>query len=162
MHLDQERQDRAQREVTETEHRQRQYREEDEGAGEHPQDRGHQDPAGLAAVPEEMLTESEKRHEQYRRRQAMGGRMTPAAERLPIMTSEERRERDKNRPKWRSTSFEGPIEKLIEKYDRNLDEVQKHLTLVQSMKYEFTEDGQIMDREGNVIFDGQNVVVPVK
>ncbi|MEC7843469.1 MAG: hypothetical protein VX911_11340, partial [Candidatus Latescibacterota bacterium] len=56
---------------------------------------------GLSGVPEEMLTESEKRHETYRRRQAMGGRFTPAAERLPIMTSQEREERDKSRPKWR-------------------------------------------------------------
>lgn len=161
-HLDQERQDRAQRDIAEAEHRQRHYREEEEGTEERPQERAQQEPAGLAAVPEENLTESEKRHEQYRRRQAMGGRMTPAAERLPIMTAEERRERDKNRPKWRATSFEGPIERLIEKYDKDLDEVQGHLTLGQSMKYEFTEDGRVLDREGNVIFDGQNVVEPDK
>ena len=108
-------------------------------------------------VPEDMLTESEKRHGQYRRRQAMAGRVTPAAERLPIMTSEQREARDKNRPKWRATEFEGPIEKLIEKY-QDLDEVQRHLTLGQSMKYEFTADGRVLDKDGNLIFDGEKLV----
>ena len=111
----------------------------------------------LDAVPEEMLTESEKRHEQYRRKQAMAGRFTPAAERLPIMTAKERQERDKDRPNWNPTRFEGPIEKLIEKYD-DLGEVQKHLTLGQAMKYEFTGDGRVLDKEGNVIFDGERIV----
>jgi len=161
-HLDQEREDRASRDLAETEHRQRQFQEEEEGAEGRPQDRAHDEPGGLAAVPEDQLTESEKRHEQYRRRMSMGGRVTPAAERLPIMTSEERAERDKNRPKWRPTSFEGPIEKLIEKYDRDLEEVQRHLTLGQSMKYDFTEDGQVLDRDGNVIFDGEKLVAPHK
>ncbi len=109
---------------------------------------------GLSGVPEEMLTESEKRHETYRRRQAMGGRFTPAAERLPIMTSQEREERDKSRPKWRgATSFEGRIEKLLEKYGPDLDEVQRHLTLGQSMKYEFTDEGKVLDREGNILYE---------
>ena len=76
------------------------------------------------------------------------------------MTSDERKERDKDRPKWRATSFEGPIEKLIEKYDRDLDEVQRHLTLGQSMKYEFTDDGKVLDTEGNIIFDGQRISSP--
>jgi hypothetical protein len=111
------------------------------------------DDSGLSAVPEELLTESEKRHEGYRRRQAMGGKFPPAAERLPIMTSEERQERDKSRPKWRATSFEGPIEKLLDKYGPDLDEVERHLTLGQSMKYEFI-DGKVLDREGNVIYEG--------
>ncbi len=113
---------------------------------------------GLDGVPEELLTESEKRHEKYRRRQAMGGRFSPAAERLPIMTAEERKERDRDRPKWRATSFEGPIEKLIEKYGPDLVEVQRHLTLGQSMKYELTDDGKILDREGNTIYDGEKLV----
>ena len=109
---------------------------------------------GLSGVPEEMLTESEKRHETYRRRQAMGGRFTPASERLPIMTSQEREERDKSRPKWRgATSFEGRIEKLLEKYGPDLDEVQRHLTLGQSMKYEFTDEGKVLDREGNILYE---------
>jgi len=161
-HLDEERQERARRDLAETDHRQRQHQEHEEGSEDRPQDRTYEEPGGLSAVPEDQLTESEKRHEQYRRRQAMGGRMTPAAERLPIMTAEERRERDKNRPKWKATTFEGPIEKLIEKYDRDLEEVQRHLTLGQSMKYEFTEDGQVLDRDGNVIFDGQKLVKPGK
>ena len=125
---------------------------------EEAQQRQHTDESreetGLSGVPEEMLTESEKRHETYRRRQAMGGRFTPAAERLPIMTSQEREERDKSRPKWRvATSFEGRIEKLLEKYGPDLDEVQRHLTLGQSMKYEFTDDGKVLDREGNILYE---------
>ncbi len=141
--LDQEREERFAREAEEAQQRQ-------ESASA---ERG----AGLGAVPEEMLSDSEKRHEQYRRRQAMGGRTTPAAERLPIMTAEERKARDRDRPKYHATEFEGPIEKLIEKYG-DLDEVRRHLTLGQAMKYEFTEDGRILDRNGEVIYDGQ--VVP--
>ena len=113
--------------------------------------------AGLSSVPEEMRSESEKRHDSYRRRQAMEGRFSPAAERLPIMTAEERAARDKDRPKYHATEFEGPIEKLIETYG-DLAEVQRHLTLGQSMKYEFTDDGRVFDREGNLIFDGEKVV----
>ena len=119
------------------------------------------DDQGLSEIPEELLTESEKRHEQYRRKQAMAGRVTPAAERLPIMTAEERQARDKNRPKWRATSFEGPIEKLIEKYG-DLEDVERHLTLGQSMKYEFTPDGKVLDKDGNVIYDGERLVTPPK
>ena len=40
----------------------------------------------------------------------------------------------------------------------DLAEVQRHLTLGQSMKYEFTEDGRVLDRDGNMIFDGEKVV----
>lgn len=76
------------------------------------------------------------------------------------MTSEEREERDKNRPKWRATSFEGPIEKLIEKYGPDLEEVQRHLTLGQSMKYDFTDDGKVLDMAGNVVYDGGKPVGP--
>ena len=143
--LDQEREERFAREAEEAQQRQ-------EGASA---ERG----AGLGAVPEEMLSESEKRHEQYRRRQAMGGRTTPAAERLPIMTTEERKARDRDRPKYHATEFEGPIEKLIEKYG-DLDEVRRHLTLGQAMKYEFTEDGRILDRNGEVIYDGKVLTPP--
>jgi len=145
--LDEEREGRLEREAEEARSRMQ--------AEGRPKDDGE----GLSSVPEEMLTESEKRHSQYRRRQAMGGEFSPAAERLPIMTTEERVERDKNRPKWRATSFEGPIEKLIEKYG-DLEEVQRHLTLGQSMKYEFTDDGQILDIEGNLIYDGEKIVTP--
>ena len=146
--LDQEREERFAREAEEAQQRQQ------EGASASGE-RG----AGLGAVPEEMLSESEKRHEQYRRRQAMGGRTTPAAERLPIMTAEERRARDRDRPKYHATELEGPIEKLIEKYG-DLDEVRRHLTLGQAMKYEFTDDGRILDRDGEVVYDGKVVTPP--
>lgn len=141
------------------EREQRIEREAEEARARVKPDEGASDGEGLSSVPEEMLTESEKRHERYRRRQAMAGRVSPAAERLPIMTTEERAERDKNRPKWRATSFEGPIEKLIERYG-DLQEVQRHLTLGQSMKYEFTDDGKILDAEGNMIYDGEKIVTP--
>ena len=120
-------------------------------------EQGADQDTGFEAIPDEMLTESEKRHEKYRRQQAMAGRFTPAAERLPIMTAEERAIHNKDRPKRQQTSFEGPIEKLIEKY-QDLKEVQRHLTLGQSMKYEFTSDGRVLDKEGNVIFDGEKIV----
>ena len=113
--------------------------------------------AGISSIPEEMRSESEKRHDQYRRRQAMDGRSPSAAERLPIMTAAQRKARDKDRPKYHATEFEGPIEKLIEKYP-DMAEVQRHLTLGQSMKYEFTDDGRVLDREGNLIFDGDKIV----
>ena len=148
--LENEREQRLQREASEAQDRSRHADEQRPSASA-------SDSTGLSDVPDEMLTESEKRHEQFRRSQAMGGRFTPAAERLPIMSSAERQERDKDRPKWQTTSFEGPIEKLIEKY-QDLDEVQRHLTLGQSMKYEFTEDGRILDREGEVVYDGQKIV----
>ena len=143
--LDNEREERLEREVQERDGRR--------AGGEGGQEAGD----SLESIPEEMLTESEKRHEKYRRQQAMAGRFTPAADRLPIMTAEERAERDKNRPKWNTTGFEGPIEKLIEKY-RDLEEVKKHLTLGQSMKYEFTDDGRVLDKAGNVIFDGERLI----
>jgi hypothetical protein len=117
--------------------------------------------AGISSIPEEMRTASETRHDNYRRRQAMAGEFASAAERLPIMTAAERKSRDKDRPKYHATEFEGPIEKLIEKYG-DLAEVQRHLTLGQSMKYEFTDDGRVLDRDGNMIFDGEKVVSPQK
>ena len=141
--LDHERQQRLSREVQEEQQKR--------------QEQGGDQDTSFEATPEEMLTESEKRHEKYRRQQAMGGRFTPAAERLPIMTAEERATHNKDRPKWQQTSFEGPIEKLIEKY-QDLEEVRRHLTLGQSMKYEFTSDGRVLDKEGNVIFDGEKLV----
>lgn len=116
-----------------------------------------QQPGSMEDVPDELLSESEKRHEKYRRQQAMAGRFTPAADRLPIMTADERKARDKDRPKWSQTEFEGPIEKLIEKY-KDLEEVRKHLTLGQSMKYEFTPNGKVLDKSGKVIFDGEKLV----
>ena len=141
--LDNERQERMTREIQEEQKKRH--------------EQGVDQDTSFEAIPEEMLTESEKRHEKYRRQQAMAGRFTPAAERLPIMTAEERKDHNKDRPKWQQTSFEGPIEKLIDKY-QDLDEVQRHLTLGQSMKYEFTGDGRVLDKEGNVIFDGEKIV----
>jgi hypothetical protein len=146
-HLDDERGERLRREMEEAHHRQAAHQEGTSGPGA----------PGLEDVPDELLSESEKRHEKYRRQQAMAGRFTPAAERLPIMTAAQREERDKDRPKWTQTQFEGPVGKLIEKYG-DLQEVQKHLTLGQSMKYEFTPDGKVLDRDGNVIFDGEKVL----
>lgn len=138
---------------TQDEDRRQQEREAQErAAAADPQSSG-----SMENVPDELLSESEKRHEKYRRQQAMAGRFTPAAERLPIMTAEERQTRDKNRPKWSQTNFEGPIEKLIEKY-QDLEEVKKHLTLGQSMKYEFTPDGKVLDKSGKIIFDGEKLV----
>ena len=135
--------------------RQQRLEHEVEGKAPHPGQKS--DSESLGSVPEEMLSESEKRHEKYRRQQAMAGRFTPAADRLPIMTSEERKERDKDRPNWNPSGFEGPIEKLIEKY-KDLEEVRKHLSLGQSMKYDFTEDGKVVDKKGNVIFDGEKLL----
>ncbi|MEE2656874.1 MAG: hypothetical protein VX733_00080 [Candidatus Latescibacterota bacterium] len=153
--LEEEREQRMEREVAEFGDRHREMQaQEAQSALSHSEEE-----AGLGGVPDEMLTESEKRHEQYRRRQANDGRLGSTAERLPIMTAEERKTRDKGRPKYSATDFEGPIEKLIEKY-RDLEEVQRHLTLGQSMKYEFTEDGQVLNRDGNVIFDGENLINP--
>ena len=145
-HLDLERQQRIEREMEESQGRLQDTGEDQSGKS-----------SSLDNVPENLLTESEKRHEKYRRQQAMAGRFTPAAERLPIMTAEERETRDRNRPKWSQTQFEGPIEKLIEKY-KDLEEVKRHLTLGQSMKYEFTEDGRVLDQDGNVIYDGEKLV----
>ena len=98
--LDQERQERLTREVEEEQQKRK--------------NKGADQDTDFEAVPDELLTESEKRHEKYRRQQAMAGRFTPAAERLPIMTAEERAAHNKDRPKWQQTSVEGPIEKLIE------------------------------------------------
>lgn len=139
------------------EHRQQLDREATGKAGAAAAQPTPQQPGSMEEVPDELLSESEKRHGKYRRQQAMAGRFTPAADRLPIMTAEERKARDKDRPKWSQTEFEGPIDKLIEKY-KDLEEVKKHLTLGQSMKYEFTPDGKVLDKSGKVIFDGVKLV----
>lgn len=151
--LDEEREQLAEREMADAE--QRQVESDSRRLAERNRE------AGLSSVPEEMRSESEKRHDSYRRRQAMAGRTEPAAERLPIMTTAQRKARDKDRPKYHATEFEGPIEKLIEKYE-DLAEVQRHLTLGQSMKYEFTDDGRVMDKDGNLIYDGEKLVTPGK
>ena len=106
---------------------------------------------------DEDKSEVEKRHDQYRRRQEYASRLGPAAERLPIMTREEIERRDKNRPKGRVSNFEGPIEKLIEKY-KDPKEVFKHLTLGQSMKYDLDEETGCIYEKGKMIFDGEKLV----
>ena len=99
----------------------------------------------------ELMSETERRHERYRRRQAEASKLGPAAERLPIMTPEERERREKLKVNRRVIQFEGPIEKLIEKY-KDPEEVFKHLSLGQLMKYEL-KDGKIYEK-GELIYDG--------
>ena len=52
-------------------------------------------------------SELEKRHDRFRQRQEYTSRLGPAAERLPILTREERERREKERPVRRSIQFEG-------------------------------------------------------
>ena len=61
--LDHERQQRLSREVEEEQQKRR--------------EQGGDQDTSFETIPEEMLTESEKRHEKYRRQQAMAGRFTP-------------------------------------------------------------------------------------
>lgn len=106
---------------------------------------------------QEARTELEKRHDRYRRQQEFTSRLGPAAERLPILTKEEQERRDRERPKRKKIEFEGPIEKLIEKY-KDPKEVFNHLSVGQLMKYELDEKtGCIYDR-GELIFDGEKLV----
>jgi hypothetical protein len=100
-------------------------------------------------------SEIEKKHEHFRRQQEFASRLGPAAERLPIMTAEEKERREKAKLNYKKLRFEGPIEKLIEKY-RDPEEVFKHLSLGQLMKYELKE-GKIYEK-GKLIFDGEKLV----
>ena len=100
-------------------------------------------------------TETEKKHDHFRRQQEFASRLGPAAERLPVMTSEEKERREKAKRNTKPLQFEGPIEKLIEKY-RDPEEVFKHLSLGQLMKYELKE-GKIYEK-GKLIFDGEKLV----
>lgn len=111
----------------------------------------------MAQNPEQSKTELEKRHDKYRRQQEFAGRLGPAAERLPILTDEERQRREKERPKRRKIEFEGPIEKLIEKY-KDPKEVFNHLSIGQLMKYELDEETGCIYEKGKMIFDGTNLV----
>ena len=73
------------------------------------------------------------------------------------MTQEERERREKERPNRRRIEFEGPIEKLIEKY-KDPKVVFEHLSLGQLMKYELEEaTGRIFEK-GKLIFDGEKLV----
>ena len=65
MDLDEEREQLAAREQEQAQ--QRQVETESQRAAQRNRD------AGISSVPEEMQSESEKRHDTYRRRQAMGG-----------------------------------------------------------------------------------------
>jgi len=106
---------------------------------------------------ERSKSEPEKRHDKYRRQQEFAGRLGPAAERLPILTEEESLRREKERPKRRKIEFEGPIEKLIEKY-KDPKEVFKHLSIGQLMKYELDEMTGCIYEKGTMIFDGSRLV----
>ena len=105
----------------------------------------------------EQKTELEKRHDRFRQRQEYASRLGPAAERLPIITKEEREERKKNRPERRQIQFEGPIEKLIEKY-KDPREVFNHLSHGQLMKYELDDITGCIYEKGKLIFDGEKLV----
>ena len=103
--------------------------------------------------------EIEKRHDRYRRRQEYASQLGPAAERLPILTKEEQEKRAKERSKraGRKLAFEGPIEKLLEKY-KEPKEVFNHMSMGQLMKYELeAETGRIYEH-GKLIFDGEKLV----
>ncbi len=100
-------------------------------------------------------SETEKKHDHFRRQQEFASRLGPAAERLPVMTAEEKERREKAKVSSKKHQFEGPIEKLIEKY-RNPEEVFKHLSLGQLMKYELKE-GKIYEK-GKLIYDGEKLV----
>ena len=105
----------------------------------------------------EEKDELEKRHDRYRARQEYASRLGPAIERLPILSKEEQERREKERPARKEIKFEGPIEKLIEKY-KDPKEVFNHLSLGQLMKYELEEEtGRIYER-GKLIFDGEKLV----
>ena len=101
--------------------------------------------------------EIEKRHDRFRRQQEYASRLGPAAERLPIISKEEQERREKERPKRRQIQFEGPIEKLIEKY-QDSRVVFDHLSLGQLMKYELEEKTGCIYEKGKLIFDGNKLV----
>ena len=107
--------------------------------------------------PEADKTHTEARHDRYRRQQEFAGRLGPAAERLPILTAEEAERRQKERPQRKRIEFEGPIEKLIEKY-KDPKEVFNHLSIGQLMKYELDEESGCIYERGKLIFDGKELV----
>ena len=106
---------------------------------------------------EAAKSEVEKRHDKFRRQQEYASRLGPAAERLPIISKEESERRGRERPKRRTYEFEGPIEKLIEKY-QDPKEVFNHLSLGQLMKYELDEESGCIYEKGKLIFDGEKLV----
>jgi len=106
---------------------------------------------------EATKSEIEKRHDKFRRQQEYASRLGPAAERLPILSKEESAKRESERPQRRTYAFEGPIEKLIEKY-KDPKEVFNHLTMGQLMKYEWDEKTGCIYEKGKLIFDGEKLV----
>ena len=106
---------------------------------------------------QEEKTELEKRHDRYRKQQEYASRLGPAAERLPILSKEEQARREKSKPAHKRIEFEGPIEKLIEKYG-DPKEVFEHLSLGQLMKYELDEKTGCIYEKGEMIFDGKQLV----
>ena len=105
------------------------------------------DQSTFEAIPEEMLTESESDMQNIEDKQAQAGRFTPAADRLLSCRVKRERRTTKIAPNGNRQSLKALLEKLIEKYN-DLYEVKKHLTLGQSMKYEFTEDGRDIRPKG--------------
>ena len=106
---------------------------------------------------EEDKSGLDQNHDRYRRRQEYASRLGPAAERLPIISKEEQERREKERPKRRQIQFEGPIEKLIEKY-RDPEVVFEHLSLGQLMKYDLDKETGCIYEKGEMIFDGEKLV----
>jgi len=106
---------------------------------------------------DEPKDEVEKRHDKYRRQQEYASRLGPAAERLPILSKEETERRARERPKRRTYRFEGPIEKLLEKYG-DPKEAFNHMSLGQLMKYELDEKTGEIYEKGELIYDGEKWV----
>ena len=106
---------------------------------------------------ETTKSEVEKRHDKFRRQQEYASRLGPAAERLPIISKEESERRERERPQRKSYEFEGPIEKLIEKY-KTPKEVFNHMSFGQLMKYELDEKTGYIYEKGKLIFDGEKMV----
>ena len=115
------------------------------------------DEADSLAEDDEDLTPSELRHDRYRRKQEFASRLGPTSERLPIMSAEEIAQKQKDRPKRREIKFEGPSEKLIEKY-KDPKEVFNHLSIGQLMKYHLDEETGCIYEGEKLIFDGQHLV----
>ena len=115
------------------------------------------DIADSYATDDPDQTPTEQRHDHYRRKQEFASRLGPASERLPIRTKEEIEKMKKGRPQRRKISFEGPIEKLIEKY-KDPKEVFQHLSIGQLMKYELNEESGCIYEGERLIFDGQKLV----
>ena len=101
--------------------------------------------------------ELEKRHDKFRRQQEYASQLGPAAERLPILSREETERRAQERSKKKKMEFEGPIEKLIEKY-KDPKEVFKHMSLGQLMKYELDKKTGCIYEDGKMIFDGEKII----